>query len=560
MTAAVKVPATATQVRAVAHPHAPAEHEADRFAERTAGGAGLFAGWAFDAVPVHDPAPDAAVDTALTEPGRPLDRGLARSMGAQLRTDLSGVRIHDGLEGADLARRAGADAVTVGTDIAFARGRYDPSTSPGRRRVAHEAAHVAQRDPLVAHRDGKGPVAPATTLGGLPEADRKKIQVTSTTKITVTGIEEKFSTKGGSVTLGLPADTTVELDATVDPKLRHGLDNIAAALTTEADVKPAPLKENATTTLHLDLTRFGGIKGLYRFTYHAGSAKGKAKPARRILVEQLGAPTVVPGQAVPAAPQPGQQPAPDPVADKMKQHSIGQSYRGAELQALRAAIAQVPDAQLSVVAGLRFVRKSVHPTKPTVAGNYDPKTHTVTMFDNAFGSTQNVFHQGSRATSYATRAITHEIGHAVDYEPIRRTDIARKTADAAVAGLSSKYPDPDNPSGWRWTSAAEKKDIDATVKAQKDAERAQLQAKSRSGTTTRRDKTTGDIEDVIGTSPAGPAYRAAATRDGVAVSAYGEEDWQESYAEAYSLYISAPDTLRSLRPATFAYLDKNLPK
>ena len=41
---------------------------------------------------------------------------------------------------------------------------------------------------------------------------------------------------------------------------------------------------------------------------------------------------------------------------------------------------------------------------------------------------------------------------------------------------------------------------------------------------------------------------------------YGGKDFQESFAEAYSLYITSPSTLKSLRPTVYDFLDKNLPK
>lgn len=562
MTHANAVAAPTAAVRSVAPAHAPTEREADRFADTAAGETVLFAGWSFADVGLHDGETVGGIDTTLTGTGHGLDAALSARLGTQLGADLSRVRVHDGAEAADLTRRAGADAITAGRDIAFAPGRYDPGSPDGVRRIAHEAVHAARHgDTLVAHRDGKGAVTPATTLGGLPEADRKSVQATTTTKVTVTGLTEKFSTKGATMTLGLPANTSVELDASVATKLpKRGMDNVVAALTTEADVSPAPLKENATVTLDLDLTPFGGAKGLYRFTYHSPKASGKDAPVKRVLVEQLGAPTAVPGQAVPATPTPGQQAPPDPVADKMKAHRVRQSYSGGELEALRAAIAEVPDSHLSIVDGVRFDRGTVHPTEPDVAGHYDPKTHTITMFDKAFGSTQVVFQQGSRATSYATRAIIHEIGHAVDLDPIRKATLAKDTADAAVAGLSAKYPDPGNPGGFSFAKGgADEKDVKATLKAQKDAEAGLLGAKSRSGTTTAKNKA-GDINDVIGTAAGTNKYRAAAAKDGVAVTKYGEKDWQESYAEAYSLYLSAPDTLKTLRPNTYEYLDKNLPK
>jgi Domain of unknown function (DUF4157) len=56
--------------------------------------------------------------------------------------DLSGVRVHDG-RAADTASKAiSARAFTLGSDIAFARGEYQPDTDTGRRLMAHELAHV----------------------------------------------------------------------------------------------------------------------------------------------------------------------------------------------------------------------------------------------------------------------------------------------------------------------------------------------------------------------------------------------------------------------------------
>ncbi len=70
-----------------------------------------------------------------------------------------------------------------------------------------------------------------------------------------------------------------------------------------------------------------------------------------------------------------------------------------------------------------------------------------------------------------------------------------------------------------------------------------------------------DFEDVIGTDVKGVKFREAAAKDGgKAITAYGDKDFQEAFAEAYSLYITSPDTLKALRPNVFDYLDKSLPK
>jgi Domain of unknown function (DUF4157) len=59
--------------------------------------------------------------------------------------DFGKVRIHADTGAAASARALHAHAYTVGSDIAFAPGRYSPHTAPGRRLLAHELAHVVQQ-------------------------------------------------------------------------------------------------------------------------------------------------------------------------------------------------------------------------------------------------------------------------------------------------------------------------------------------------------------------------------------------------------------------------------
>ncbi len=56
------------------------------------------------------------------------------------------MRVHTGAEADRSARSLGALAYTVGNDVVFAAGRYDPLGSSGRALIAHELAHVAQHD------------------------------------------------------------------------------------------------------------------------------------------------------------------------------------------------------------------------------------------------------------------------------------------------------------------------------------------------------------------------------------------------------------------------------
>lgn len=76
--------------------------------------------------------------------GRRLPSGLATDLGQRLSTNLSGVRVHDDPEAHTIARQVQSTAFTLGTDIYFSSGAFAPSTTPGKRLLAHELSHVAQ--------------------------------------------------------------------------------------------------------------------------------------------------------------------------------------------------------------------------------------------------------------------------------------------------------------------------------------------------------------------------------------------------------------------------------
>ena len=82
--------------------------------------------------------------------GEPLAAGVLSFMQARFRTDLGAVRVHTGPQAAQRSRELGARAFTVGQDIYFGEGRYQPETAGGLELIAHEVTHtVQQRDGLV---------------------------------------------------------------------------------------------------------------------------------------------------------------------------------------------------------------------------------------------------------------------------------------------------------------------------------------------------------------------------------------------------------------------------
>lgn len=77
--------------------------------------------------------------------GRGLDASTATRMSGALGASFDDVRIHNDGRAAALARSVAARAFTVGTDIFFGAGEYQPATAAGGKLLAHELAHVVQQ-------------------------------------------------------------------------------------------------------------------------------------------------------------------------------------------------------------------------------------------------------------------------------------------------------------------------------------------------------------------------------------------------------------------------------
>ena len=524
-------------------------------AERTASRAEsttvpVDARWSFSSVPPHagQPAsPDPMVAARIDGDGEPLPEAAAALAPTP---DATRARIHTGAAAADLTRRAGAEALTVGRDIAFAPGRFDPHSGAGRRRIAHELTHVAQqgRNPgkPVVHRDGDKPVSASTTLAGLPDAERKQLQVVSSMPIEA---QASGQLKGAfeASSISSPADEVVT-DASVPKDVAQGLKNLAGEWSSG---KKPTIEPNQTVTVDLDLAPYKGKRGLYRFTWtKSAPAKKGGATTSRIIIEQVGTPAAATTDSAAKAPT---EPAKDPVDTKIKDASLDISGydKKTELPTLREAIAKVPASHLTVVKGLKFRRQSTNKPDPKVAGHYDEDKHTIVMFDNAFTDTHVVFDEAGAATSYAAKQIIHEIGHAVDLAPLRAAE--KKTEDAP-ADLNAR--------AGKFESQAEADAFKKAEKALDRAEKEQKEARSRSGTrieaTSNKKVTT--TKRVIGKDHKGAEFRESVKADGKDVSKYGEEDWQESYAEAYALYLTQPTLLQQIRPKTYEHLSKKLPK
>jgi hypothetical protein len=125
-----------------------------------------------------------SVAAALAGPGRQLDSPARSFFESRLGVDLGTVRVHDHPHAAASAQELAARAYTVGSDIVFAAGRYQPATTAGRELLAHELAHVFQQE----HR---------------PHAVQRKAEPATDPRIVVTPTKE-------GVNITITADTKLE--------------------------------------------------------------------------------------------------------------------------------------------------------------------------------------------------------------------------------------------------------------------------------------------------------------------------------------------------------------
>jgi outer membrane protein OmpA-like peptidoglycan-associated protein len=83
---------------------------------------------------------------AMRGRGDPLPDRVRSFFEPRLGHDFSGVRIHADQQAAESAHQVQALAYTVGRDIVFGAGQFQPESNSGRRLIAHELAHVVQQN------------------------------------------------------------------------------------------------------------------------------------------------------------------------------------------------------------------------------------------------------------------------------------------------------------------------------------------------------------------------------------------------------------------------------
>jgi hypothetical protein len=104
--------------------------------------------------PVHD---------VIGSGGSPMEPTIRADMEGRLGHDFGDVRIHADAAAHDSAKSVNAQAFTVGSDIVFQQGKYEPGSQSGQHMLAHELTHVVQQR--------NGPVDGTDAGGGVKVSD-----------------------------------------------------------------------------------------------------------------------------------------------------------------------------------------------------------------------------------------------------------------------------------------------------------------------------------------------------------------------------------------------------
>ncbi len=110
-----------------------------------------------------DGARSPVLDLLASSSGSPLEENTRTEMETRMGHDFSDVRVHTGGAADASSRSVQAHAYTVGSDIVFAAGRYQPDSDSGRHLLAHELTHVVQQR--------SGPVSGTPAGGGIQLSD-----------------------------------------------------------------------------------------------------------------------------------------------------------------------------------------------------------------------------------------------------------------------------------------------------------------------------------------------------------------------------------------------------
>ena len=160
-----------------------------------------------------------AVEVARGSSGSPLRADVRERFESSLGADLSGVRVHTGADSQAASAAVGAKAYTVGNDIHFGAGQYQPDDPFGMHLIAHEVAHTVQQSGGAQRRQHKLEVSTPGDSAEI-EADRAADAMVSGAPASVGGMAPSLARDAApAAPAPAPADPAAENAKKKRPKM-----------------------------------------------------------------------------------------------------------------------------------------------------------------------------------------------------------------------------------------------------------------------------------------------------------------------------------------------------
>ena len=415
--------------------------------------------------------------------------------------DFSSVRIHTGSAADASAKSINALAYTHGEHIVFAEGQYNPASAEGKKLMAHELAHMVQQKTDTLMRVPNPRPATATDLSSYSEANRRSLV---------------FDTDNESLNLALHFQQGVvetpragfdidyvfagSIDAWLQPPLRSMARAIFALQENDRD----PVRLNTTLVQHLDLSRF-----------HAGGrSSGAAGPDTRFRFT-------------------------------CKEFDSSDSGAGRSRQTTRNVQIMIENIGMA----------------PAIPNATETPAQRIARFQsgyNFYRSDPLLFSDADfNRVLMAVSLVPDSILRSISGIPFNRVigqarGPANEAAEYSWAVQNGNYTRVINIYDDALQSSTSAESLAFLMTHEIGHALAHRPAEA-SGTAAQTD---------LSAETGRGSFREAATTNGGlrnAITVYGRTGWGEYFAEAFSMYINHPDTLRLLRPSVYAYFLARFP-
>jgi hypothetical protein len=411
-------------------------------------------------------------------------------------------------------------------------------SEPSRPELSRETANPQGPPPASAGNTSR--TVPSThSLATLSIAERRRLQVAHAA-VKPDEIAAFFASDESRKVAYLSGPTVI-FDPRIPLAMRRPLRSVAGAFV------PGALRMNSTLVVPLDFLSAAEIGPAVRLSYITGEQRA-GSCTQQILIE--------PASSAAEAAENIRTPL-DPTVLTRHGFRLSSGWSDSEKNALAALLSRIPDRWLGKIEGLTFNRSRAHSTNPEYGGEYASDTHMITMFDEAFKPFATRFGAADRTAA----SIAHELGHALDFTPLRETAERYRVAQADLERAFERYK-MSSGSNQYWIPPAQEKAWQEHNKKVSALGRSMEEVRSLSSSRWELQAGTRRFELVESDGDAAASeFRAAAAMDGpVRITEYAGKNWSEYFAESFSLYVTDPQALEWLRPEIYRYFTLQLPR